>query len=305
VAAVAGRADWRYVTDGGLETDLIFNHGVDLPEFAAYPLVWSDEGRALLRSYHDGYADVAAAAGAGLRLETPTWRANPDWAALLGHDLRTVSEANRTAVELLQGLAEEWRDRLPDTVVVGTVGPRGDGYAAGAAVDPDEAADYHAPQLRAFAEAGVTAACALTLTDPGEAIGVARAAASYRLPVGIGFTVETDGRLVGGTTLRAAVEQVDAAAAPAYFLVNCAHPQHVLPAFDDEGPWLRRVQGLRCNASTASHAELDEAPELDAGDLDVLVPAHRALEERLPELEVVGGCCGTDARHAAALWDVG
>ena len=296
---------WRYVTDGGLETDLIFHHGVDLPEFAAYPLVWTDEGRALLRSYFDGYADVAGAVGAGLRLESPTWRANPDWAALLGHDVRTVSDANRTAVELLQGMAHEWRDRVPDIVVTGTVGPRGDGYAVGDAVDADEAADYHAPQVRAFAEAGAQAVCALTLTDPGEAVGVVRASDSFGLPVGIGFTLETDGRLPGGTTLQSAIEQVDAVAPPAYYLVNCAHPQHVLSAFDDGGRWVERVTGLRSNASTASHAELDEAEELDEGDLAVFVPAHRTLEERLPALEIVGGCCGTDARHVAALWGVG
>lgn len=301
---MATTTDWRYVTDGGLETDLIFNHGVDLPEFAAYPLVWTDDGRALLRSYYDGYADIAGAVGAGLRLETPTWRANPDWAALLGHDVRRASDANRTAVELLQGMAHEWRDRVPDIVVTGSVGPRGDGYAVGDAVDADEAADYHAPQVRAFAEAGAQAVCALTLTDPGEAVGVVRAADSFGLPVGIGFTVETDGRLPDGTTLRSAIEQVDAVAPPAYFLVNCAHPQHVLPALDDDAPWVERVRGLRSNASTASHAELDEAEVLDAGDLSVFVPSHRALEERLPALEIVGGCCGTDARHVAALWGV-
>ena len=302
---MTGTADWRYVTDGGLETDLIFNYGVDLPEFAAYPLVWTDEGRSLLRQYYEGYADIAGAVGAGLRLETPTWRANPDWAALLGHDRRTVSDANRTAVELLQGLAHGWRDRVPDIVVTGLVGPRGDGYAAGEPVDPDEAADYHAPQVGDFAEAGVQAVCALTLTDPGEAVGVVRAADSHGLPVVIGFTVETDGRLPDGSTLRAAMEQVDAVAPPAYFLVNCAHPQHVLPALADDGAWLERIRGVRSNASTASHAELDEAEDLDAGDLTVLVPSHRAVEERLPSLEIVGGCCGTDARHVAALWGVG
>jgi len=301
---VAATADWQYVTDGGLETDLIFNHGVDLPEFAAYPLVWTDDGRALLRSYYDGYADIAGAVGAGLRLETPTWRANPDWAALLGHDVRTVSDANRTAVELLQGLAHDWRDRVPDIVVTGMVGPRGDGYVVGDAVDPDEAADYHGPQVRAFAEAGAQAVCALTLSDPGEAVGVVRAARSFGLPVAIGFTVETDGLLPDGTTLRTAIEHVDSVAPPAYFLVNCAHPHHVLAAFDDDGPWLERVRGLRTNASTASHAELDGAEVLDEGDLRVFVPAHRALEARLPALEIVGGCCGTDARHVAALWDV-
>jgi S-methylmethionine-dependent homocysteine/selenocysteine methylase len=295
---------WRYVTDGGLETDLIFNHGVDLPEFAAYPLVWSEEGRSLLRDYYRGYADIAAAAGAGLLLETPTYRASDDWGHALGHDPATVAEANRASVELCQGLADEWRDRVPEIKVVGVIGQRGDGYAPGTGVDPDEAAEYHAPQVRAFAEAGADLAGVYTLTDPGEAIGVVRAADSYGLPVTVSFTVETDGRLPDGMTLREAMERVEAAAPPAYFLVNCAHPRHLLPALEDDGAWRDRIRGLRSNASTASHAELDEAEQLDAGDLAVLVPAHRAVEERLPLLEVIGGCCGTDARHVAAIWGV-
>jgi S-methylmethionine-dependent homocysteine/selenocysteine methylase len=301
---VGSYGDWRWVTDGGIETDLIFHHGVELAEFAAYPLVWSEHGRDLLRSYYEGYAAIAAATGAGLRLEAPTWRASPDWGARLGHDRTMLADANRQAVELLHGFAEQWRDRLSDVVVTGMVGPRGDGYAPGPAVDPDEAADYHSPQVRAFAEAGARAVCALTLTDAGEATGVVQAADQAGLPVAIGFTVETDGRLADGTTLAEAVGRVDAAAPPAYFLVNCAHPAHVLSAVDEVGGWVNRVQGLRCNASTLSHAEIDEAETLDEGDLGVLVSTHRALEQRLPALEVVGGCCGTDARHVSALWGV-
>ena len=222
------RRTWRWVTDGGLETDLIFNHGVDLPEFAAYPLVWSDDGRDLLRRYYAAYAGIAAAAGASLRLEAPTWRANPDWGARLGHDRTALAEVNREAVTLLHDLAEEWRDEATEIVVTGTIGPRGDGYAPGPVVDPDEAADYHQAQVRAFAEAGAAAVAALTLTDAGEAIGVVRAADSYGLPVAVSFTVETDGRLPDGTTLSDAIDRVDEAAPPAYFMVNCAHPTHLL-----------------------------------------------------------------------------
>lgn len=299
-----GRDTWRWVTDGGLETDLIFHHDVDLPEFAAYPLLWTDHGRGLLRGYYEAYAGIAAAAGAGLRLEAPTWRANPDWGALLGHDRAMLADVNREAVTMLQELAGEWRDRVPEILVTGMIGPRGDGYAPGPAVDADEAADYHQPQVRAFAEAGAGAVAALTLTDPGEAIGVVRAADSYGLPVAVSFTVETDGRLPDGTTLADAIDRVDEAAAPAYFLVNCAHPTHVLPGLAGLGERAERIHGLRSNASTQTHAELDAAETLDEGDLDLLVGSHRDLEDLLPALEVVGGCCGTDARHVAALWGV-
>lgn len=297
-------ARWRYVSDGGLESDLIFHHHVDLPKFAAYPLLRSADGRARLRWYFEGYAAIAQRAGAGLRLESPTWRANPDWGAVLGDDAAALDAINQEAIAFLRGIAHDWRDQLEDVKVVGMVGPRGDGYAAGSASSPEEAAEYHAAQIAAFAVAGADEVEALTLTDANEALGVARAAAAVGIPAVLSFTVETDGRLPDGSSLGEAVTAVDEAAAPAYFMVNCAHPQHVLKAFPDAAPWAERIRGVRSNASTLSHAELDEAEALDEGDLDVLVPSHRTLEQHLPALEIVGGCCGTDARHVAALWGV-
>jgi S-methylmethionine-dependent homocysteine/selenocysteine methylase len=297
-------ARWRYVSDGGLETDLIFHHGVDLPEFAAYPLLRSADGRARLRWYYEGYAAIAQRAGAGLRLESPTWRANPDWGAVLGDDAAALDAANQEAIAFLQGIADDWRDQVEDVKVVGMIGPRGDGYAAGSASSSDEAAEYHSAQIEAFAVAGADEVEALTMTDAHEALGVARAAAAAGIPAVLSFTVETDGRLPDGSSLGEAVTAVDEAASPAYFMVNCAHPQHVLKAFEDGAPWAERIRGVRSNASTLSHAELDEAESLDEGDLDVLVPSHRTLEQHLPALEIVGGCCGTDARHVAALWGV-
>jgi homocysteine S-methyltransferase len=295
---------WRWVSDGGIETDLIFHRGADLPEFAAYPLLRTTEGRALLRSYYEGYAAIAEAAGAGLRLEAPTWRANPDWGARLGDDAEALDDVNRLAIDFLHGLAEEWAGRVDGTTVVGMVGPRGDVGADGVVRSADEAAAYHAPQVAAFAAAGASEVVALTLTDTEEAIGIVRAAEAAGIPVGISFSVETDGRLVDGTSLADAVTTVDREAAPAYFMVNCAHPRHVLPAVEPAGSWRERIRGLRSNASTQSHDELDEAETLDEGDLDLLVASHRAVEQHLPALEIVGGCCGTDVRHVAALWGV-
>ncbi len=295
---------WRWVTDGGLETDLIFHRGADLPEFAAYPLLRTDEGRALLRSYYEGYVAIAEAAGAGLRLESPTWRANPDWGAILGDDVAALDDVNRASIEFLQGLAAEWGDRVDGTTIVGQIGPRGDGYAAGSASSADEAAEYHAAQVASFSAAGADEVSVLTMTDSHEGLGVARAAAAAGIPAVISFTVETDGRLPDGTSLGDAVTTVDEDTSPASFMVNCAHPQHVLPAFENAGAWVGRIHGLRSNASLQSHAELDEAETLDEGDLGVLVSAHRALEQHLPALQIVGGCCGTDARHVAALWGI-
>lgn len=301
------------VTDGGIETDLIFRRGFELPDFAAYPLLDSEHGRAALLAYFTDYCRIAGLAGARLRLETPTWRANPDWAARLGHDAHDLARFQHAAVELLLTLAEQCSGGdLPtptEITVSGMLGPRGDGYRPGAAIDPDEAADYHRPQLAALQAAGAQAATALTLTDVAEAIGVARAAADVALPLLIGFTVETDGRLPDGTTLGQAVRAVDEACTPAAYLVNCAHPSHVGAGLASPGPggeegWRRRVTGVRVNASRASHAELDESVTLDDGDPVALAAEVRVLCGLLPAIDLVGGCCGTDARHVAAMWDV-
>ncbi|SEQ48866.1 homocysteine S-methyltransferase family protein [Microlunatus flavus] len=292
----------RMVTDGGLETDLIFHRGVDLPAFAAYPLLADERGRALLTDYYDAYADVAAEAGAGLLLEAPTWRANPDWGARLGHGAADLDRANRSAVELLQALQGRYASRVEGPVLVsGQAGPRGDGYVVGERMSADEAADYHRPQLASFAGAGADLVTALTLTYPDEAVGVVLAARDVGLPGAVSFTVETDGRLPDGHRLDEAVAAVDAAAPPDYFLVNCAHPDHVLAGLAP-GPWRERIVGTRVNASRQSHAELDAADALDEGDPADLAAAQARLSAELPSLAVLGGCCGTDARHVRAMW---
>jgi homocysteine S-methyltransferase len=291
----------RIMTDGGLETDLIFNRGIDLPEFAAFPLVDTDEGRDALLNYYSAYLQLAVQAEVPVLLETPTWRANPDHATALGYDAEALDRVNRRSVDLLTELAQEYDDELAGWQVGGILGPRGDGYLTAGGVDPAAAADYHRPQLAAFAAAGADRATVLTLTDVGEGIGIARAAADVDLPVVIGFTVETDGRLPDGSTLASAVAAVDAAAAPSYFLINCAHPTHIAHALDD-GPWQRRIGGLRVNASTMSHAELDAAEELDDGDPAQLAADQLQLLAAFPDIEVLGGCCGTDVRHIAEMW---
>ena len=290
-----------YVTDGGIETDLIFNRGIDLPEFAAFPLLETEDGRAALRDYYTAYVDIAADAGARLLLETPTWMANSDRAAPVGYDAAALDRVNRESVDFLVALGREHEGRLAGWEVGGIIGPRGDGYRSDGPVDPDVAAAYHRPQIASFHAAGAQRVTALTLTEVGEAIGISRACAEVGLPAGVGFTVETDGRLPDGTTLAQAVAAVDAEAPPAYFLVNCAHPTHILAGMD-EGTWRERIGGLRVNASTMSHAELDEAEELDAGDPVRLAADQEPLLAAFPHLDVLGGCCGTDARHVAAMW---
>ena len=213
-----------------------------------------------------------------------------------------LERVNQASIAFLCELRE--RFAIANTTVGGTIGPRGDGYRPVGGVDPDEAAEYHRPQLEAFAAAGADVATAYTLTEPGEAIGVVRAARSVGLPIGVCFTVETDGRLPDGTSLADAIRAVDDLAAPDHFGVNCAHPSHIVGALDEPGGWRERISVLRPNASRLSHAELDEANELDEGDPAELAASCVAIVARLPNLAVLGGCCGTDARHVAAIWGV-
>lgn len=295
-----GLLDGDWVTDGGLETDLIFNHGVDLPEFAAFPLVENAGGAALLEDYYAGYAVIAAAAGAGLLLEAPTWRASSQWGPALGYDASGLERVNRASVALLLSVVEACG--IANHRVSGCIGPRGDGYVA-AGADADQAAEYHSPQVRTLADAGVDLVHAMTMTEPAEAMGVVRAARSANVPVAVSFTVETDGRLPDGTALGEAIDALEARAPADFYGVNCAHPTHLMAAADTPA-WADRVTFFRPNASTLSHAELDEMEELDPGDLGVLVSATSDLRSRMPAATVIGGCCGTDSRHVAALWGV-
>ncbi len=297
----------KFVTDGGMETDLIFHHGVELPAFAAFPLLETSPGRAMLQRYYDDYAAIATAAGAGLMLESPTWRANPDWGMRLGYSVPELTRINTAAIVFLTALRARYHNAryhnaIDEVVINGMIGPRGDGYSAAHCLTAQHAADYHRPQLEAFATAGADMATAYTLTDTGEAIGIVRAARSVGMPIAISFTVETDGRLPNGATIAQAIATVDAAAAPDYYLINCAHPGHVCSGLDEPGPWRERILGTRANASLKSHAELDDADDLDEGDIDALATAQAELTRQLPGLTIIGGCCGTDHRHVAALW---
>jgi S-methylmethionine-dependent homocysteine/selenocysteine methylase len=290
-----------FVTDGGIETDLIYRRGVELADFAAFPLLETAEGRAVLQRYFDGYLEIAKASRCGLMLESPTWRANPDWGERLGYSAQHLARINESAIAMMIDIRRRHLDSVPDIIVSGSVGPRYDAYSADKLLEPDTAMGYHLPQLRAFATAGADLATAYTLTHVGEAVGVVRAARTVGLPVAISFTVETDGRLPNGVTLARAIMEVDAAAAPDYFLVNCAHPSHIERAVSEPGHWTHRIAGLRGNASTASHAELDGAIELDDGNPEEFAAAQQNLTAHFPHLSIFGGCCGTDARHIAAL----
>jgi len=291
-----------FITDGGLETSLIFLDGLDLPCLAAFPLVLTESGRTALTRYFEPYLEEAQRRALGFVLDTATWRANPDWAEKLGYGLAQLRDANLRAV----AFAAELRDRYagPAPIVInGVVGPRGDGYVVGTAMTADEAARYHGLQVEAFRDGGADMVSAITMTYAEEAIGVALAAQACGLPAVVSFTVETDGRLPSGQRLGEAIAQTDAATGgyPAYYMINCAHPEHFASELAAGEPWLDRIRGLRANASRKSHAELDESPDLDSGNPVELGGQYKALQSSLRHLCVVGGCCGTDYRHIRAI----
>jgi S-methylmethionine-dependent homocysteine/selenocysteine methylase len=291
------------VTDGGLETALVYQHGIDLPDFAAFPLLDTEPGRVALAAYYEPYLALGRRLGVAVVADTPTWRANLDWGARLGYDAIRLAAVNRRAVEFVRELATSGPGGPVQHVVDGVVGPRGDGYVIGDAMSRSEAAAYHGLQARAFAEAGAAMMTGVTMTYVDEAIGLVRAANSVGLPVVISFTVETDGALPSGEPLGNAVARVDDATdgAPAYYMVNCAHPTHFAQQLTPGAGWLARVKAIRANASRCSHAELDVATDLDRGDVADLASWYSRLHSILPDLRVVGGCCGTDHEHVTAI----
>ena len=305
-----------FLADAGLETMLTFQQGFALPSFASFVLLREQAGRAALLAYFERFARLAQANRTGLVLETPTWRANPDWGRALGYTELALAEANRDAVALVARVRAAWdapagaarpgvaRPGVARPIVIsGNVGPRGDGYRVEKRMGAAAARDYHLAQIATFAATEADMVSAFTITYPDEAIGIVDAAAACDMPVAISFTLETDGHLPCGDTLAEAIARTDleTGSYAAYYMINCAHPSHIEPALHEPGPWRERLRGLRANASRRSHAELDDSIELDDGNPEELADEYLALQTVLPHLNVAGGCCGTDERHVAAI----
>jgi S-methylmethionine-dependent homocysteine/selenocysteine methylase len=296
--------DDLFLTDGGLETSLVYQQGINLPCFAAFDLLKNDEGLDVLRRYFYDYVAIARRYGVGVVLESPTWRANADWAHKLGYDAQALADANRRSIGLLLEIRAHAETASMPMVISGNIGPRGDGYRADTRMTAAQARDYHAQQIRKFADTDADMVSAFTLNYVDEAVGVVQAARDASMPVVISFTVETDGRLPSGETLAEVVENTDALTDgyAAYYMINCAHPTHFGHVLARGAGWRERIRGLRANASRCSHAELDACTTLDAGDPAELALQYHALRALLPRLNVLGGCCGTDHRHVEAIF---
>ncbi len=292
-----------FLADGGLETTLVFDEGFDLPLFSAVVLLENESGTAAIRRYYEPYVELARERRTGIVLDTPTWRAGPRWAADLGYPVERFIELNRKGVGLVEEIRESYETDETPIVINGAIGPQDDGYNPGEIMSADQAREYHSTQVETFADSAADMVSAITMTYVDEAIGITKAAQAADIPVVISFTVETDGKLPSGESLGDAITAVDEATAngPAYFMINCAHPTHFEDVVGKGSDWQERIRGLRANASTMSHEELDEAEELDDGDPADLGTRYDSLRSDLPNLTVVGGCCGTDHRHVRAI----
>jgi len=292
-----------FLTDGGLETDLIFHEGFEMPLFASFPLLESDAGRTALHNYYLRCAQVAAEARVGFILEAATWRASRDWAAQLGYSSASLADVNRRAVDLLVEIRTVLGESTGPVVISAAIGPRGDAYSPDDLMTPEEAEDYHSEQIETLVDTAADLVTALTLTHAAEAIGIVRAAQTAHMPVVISFTVETDGVLPDGSPLSAAILEVDGAtdSAPAYYGINCAHPTHFNDVLVPNSDWTERIQMVRANASRMSHTQLDDATDLDDGDPSEFGRDSAELREKFPRINVLGGCCGTDVRHIQAI----
>lgn len=280
----------------GMDTDLLYNRGIDLPGFASYPLLSNPEHKNILREYYSNLVDFGREQNVGVILDAVTWVANRDRGAELGYTADDLKKFNIDAIELIVNVRNENGD-LP-TVLCGQVGPRGDGYVLSDLMTTQEAEDYHSEQIETYSNTEADLVSAFTICYAEEAAGVVRAAQRFDMPVAIAFTVETDGRLPTGMSVKEAIEQVDAESngGALYFLINCAHPDHFTGIFNDE-PWMQRLRGVVANASRCSHAELEVAEELDDGDPKELGAQVGKLRKKFSHFNILGGCCGSDLRH--------
>ena len=295
-----------FMTDGGLETDLIFNKGIELPEFAAFDLLNSDEGKQILKKYYEDYLIIAKENCEGFVLELPTYRANPDWIIKLGYSLEYLTTMLNAAINELEVLRSEFEDENFKIPISFCIGPRGDGYVPDNIMTIKEAEDYHSHQIQIVSKTNADLVSAFTMNYNEEAIGIANAAKKYSIPVVISYTVEKDGNLPSGQSLKDAINSIDKITDNyvSYFMINCAHPEHFENILEPSEMWTKRIKGLRANASNKSHAELDESETLDIGNKDELAVGYQNLKRLLPNLNILGGCCGTDHTHMEKICEL-
>lgn len=296
------QTDDIFLTDGGSETWLMYKRGFELPNFSAFHLLNHKKANEALREYYAAFASVAVKLGTPFIFDSLTYRASRDWGALLGYSAEGLAEMNHKCIELYRACAAEAGLATENIVLSGCIGPKGDAYKTNHGLTAQGAESYHSEQIETFKAAGADIVTALTLSTTDEAIGIARASAKAGLPSVIAFTIEKDRKLRSGETLKQAIQTVDAATsnAPAYYMINCAHPVDFGPSLTGE-PWADRIRGLRANASSLDHGTLCKLGHLDEGNPDELAGQYVDIRSAHPKMNVFGGCCGTDHVHVETI----
>lgn len=288
-----------YLTEGGQETEIMYRHGYDLPEFAMYPLLDNPAAMAELTAMYARVLDVAAEHGFVAMLSGLDYRGSPDWGDKLGYSREALAEAVERGIDFLRDVARPYEGQLPGILIGGAMGPRGDAYSLNRTITAEEAEEYHSFQLAVLKHAGVNYVWAATFNNVPEAVGVSRAAARVGLPVSLSLTLDSNHRLKSGPTLKQAIETIDAEAGdarPDFYGINCSHPMEFEPALEP-GDWITRIRSLRPNASAMDKISLCQIGHLEEGDPVDLGQRMGALARRYPHIDIFGGCCGTWDKH--------
>jgi S-methylmethionine-dependent homocysteine/selenocysteine methylase len=243
------------------------------------------------------YLDVVAKHGMCALIGGLDYRASPDWGELLGYSSEGLSEANLACINFLNELATEYKSDIPEILIQGLIGPRGDAYEQNKTITENEAEDYHSVQLQTLKKANVDLALAATFNNIPESIGIARAAEKIGVPLGISLSLDSSSKLNSGPRLAEAITRIDAETeqSPAFYSINCSHPLEYEPALEP-GDWINRVRGVRPNAAKMEKIELCSLGHLEDGDPVELGEQLGDLARRYPHMDIWGGCCGT--------WDV-
>ena len=289
----------RYLAEGGQETELMYGHGFDLPEFALFPLLDNPAAAAKLTAMYRAVLDVAVRHRLGVLLGGLDYRASPDWAERLGFDAAQLAEYQIRSIDFLRQVSQPYRKRLPHILVAGCVGPQGDAYHRNEAVTETSAQAYHSTQMANLAAADVDVVEAMTFTSAEEAIGVIRAARAHDLPIVVSFMIDSAGAADGSWSFRKMIETVDSATDgyALFYGINCSHPVEFEPQLAEPGEWLDRIGLLRPNASAKDKTELCQIGHLERGDPADLALRMERLAERMPDVRIWGGCCGTWDEH--------
>ncbi|ANP46969.1 homocysteine S-methyltransferase family protein [Candidatus Viadribacter manganicus] len=288
-----------YLTEGGQETEIMYRHGHDLPEFAMFPLLDNAAAMADLRAMYGRVLDVAAEQGFAAMLAGLDYRASPDWSEKLGYSHEALGDALMQCIAFLREVSAPYEGQVSRILIGGMIGPRGDAYELNKTITAAEAEDYHSVQLGVLKRAGVDYATAMTFNNVPEAVGVARAAKCIGVPLHVSFTLTSDHQLKSGATLKQAIEATDAEAGlarPDFYGINCSHPLEFEPALEASN-WMSRVRMLRPNASSKDKIDLCQIGHLEEGDPLDLGARMGDLARRYPHVDIWGGCCGTWDKH--------